>query len=200
MAPIWRIGFTWTGFSGSPGRTVFYGSTGVSTAQVLANDAYTLLNNILNPTGSSVALLPAGVRIAQDPFADEVDPATADQVGRLSITPNPDILGVGTGNWAAPAGASITWSTAAFVNGRRVRGRTYLVPLAGVTAFQTDGTLATTFLSGVVAAITVFINGASEPVVWHRPTAGGGGADGAAFPIITGQMKDKVSILTSRRD
>lgn len=194
---MWRHRFTWTGWAGSPATTTFYGSTGTGTAQALANECFGLLNNIFAPTASATNL-PNGLRIAEDPFVDELDEATGDQVGRLAVTSNPDIQGVGVNNWAAPAGACITWSTNNFIAGRRVRGRTFLVPLAAAV-YQTDGTLNPTFLSGVAAAITTFINGLSEPVVWHRPTTPGG-SDGSKNPIITGLMKDHVAILTSRRD
>lgn len=199
MASIWRYGFTWSGFTGGPGRTVFYGSTGVSTPQVLANDTYSLLHDILNPSGTNANIIPAGVRIAGDTFVDEMEDSTGDQVGRLGITANPDIVGVGSGNWASPAGACITWSTNTFIKGRRLRGRTFLVPLDGVNAFATDGTLNGTLLSGTQAAVTGFLGSLSEPVVWHRPTTKDG-VDGSSSAIIAGQMKDKVSVLTSRRD
>lgn len=199
MATIWRYGFTWSGWAGGPGRTVFYGNTGVSTAQVLANDCQTLVNNVVNPTGTNADQIPNGVRIHGDSFADELDVGTGDQVGRISVTPSPDIVGTGSGNWAAPVGACITWSTNTFIGGRRLRGRTFFVPLAGSTAFQNDGTLATIFLSTVNAAIPIFINGASEPVVWHRPTAPGA-SDGASSPIVAGSISDKAAVLRSRRD
>lgn len=199
MPTIWRYGFTWTGWAGAPGRTVFYGNTGVSTAQVLANDCHTLINNIVNPTGSQPNIIPAGVRIAGDAFADELDSGSGDQVGRLAVTANPPITGTGSGNWAAPAGACITWSTNKFIKGRRLRGRTFFVPLDGVNAFQPDGTLSDSMNTVVAAAIPIFINGQSEPIVWHRPT-GPGLTDGDTAPIVTGSMADKVAVLRSRRD
>lgn len=199
MPTIWRYGFGWTGWAGAPGRSTFYGNTGVSTPQVLANDAYTLLNNIINPLGNNAAALPAGVTITGDAYADELDVATGNQVGRLAVTPSPAIIGVGGQNWAAPAGACITWSTNTFINGRRLRGRLFLVPLDGATCFATDGTLASSFLATLNGAIPVYIGAQSEPVVWHRPTTKGG-SDGQSSPIVTGNAKDKVAVLRSRRD
>lgn len=194
---MWRTGFTWTGFSGAPGRTIIHGSAIVATAQVFANDAFTLLNNIFKPSGTATNL-PNNVRIAQDPFLDEIDESTGNQVGRLAVTPGADIVGLNTSAWSGPSGMSITWSTNTFINGRRLRGRNYFVPLSAA-CYDVDGTLAGSFISSVQASISTFIAGQSEPVVWHRPTSVGG-TDGLSSPIITGQMKDKISVLTSRRD
>jgi hypothetical protein len=194
---MWRTRFTWSGFSGAPGTSTLYGDVSTGTSQVFANDAFTLLNNLFKPTGTGVNL-PSGVRVAQDPFLDEIDESTGHQVGRLAVTPGADIVGINTSNWSAPSGACITWSTNTFILGRRLKGRLFLVPLSAA-CFANDGTLDSAFLSSVVASITTYINGQSVPVVWHRPTLPNS-SDGLMSPVITGQMKDKVSVLRSRRD
>lgn len=105
--------------------------------------------------------------------------------------------------WASPAGVCITWNTAGIrtvtSTPRRVRGRTFLVPLAS-GAFDIDGTVNS-------AAMTVFNNAATGLVgnfanaqfgIFARPTAGA--VVPGAFHTVTGhRITDHAAILRSRR-
>jgi hypothetical protein len=195
MATMRRSHFTWSGWPGAPGHTSLY-FTGAFDSQAVATVANTFMFNA-NTGAGGTNFLPAGVKITQDPYVDELESTTGNQTGRIAVQAGTVITGVGTLSWASPAGSSITWSTDTFLNGRRVRGRTYFVPLDG-TAFQNDGSLATAYLSAINLAIGELINAAPEFIVWHRPTSPNG-TDGLSVPVVAGQVLDKVSILTSRR-
>ena len=105
-------------------------------------------------------------------------------------------VGIDQGPYAAGVGACVTWLTAGIVNGHRVRGRTFIVPLDG-TRYQNDGTLA----PGTVAAITnaaqnVLDNAAGNSVIYSRKVPG---RDGTAHAITGFRINDRVATLASRR-
>jgi hypothetical protein len=103
------------------------------------------------------------------------------------------------GSHSAVAGACINWSTANALNGRRVRGRTFMVPL-GASGLDVNGTIDNTALTAMrAAANTLQTDGALvRLVVWHRPSVLG--IDGGAYDVISSSISDKTAILTSRRD
>jgi len=196
MPEIMRTHFTWSAFPGSPGHTSLYFAGG-SPAQTVATVAAAFMFDATFLSNNGGAL-PNGVRITQDPFVDTIEDTNGDQTGRLSVAPGTVITGSGALNWAGPAGSAVTWSTNNFIKGRRLRGRTYFVPLDG-TAFQTDGTLGATYLTAIQTAIGNLIAATPMFVIWHRPTTPGG-VDGQSSEVIAGQVADKVAVLTSRRD
>ena len=103
----------------------------------------------------------------------------------------------GSTAYAAPAGMCVNWETGTFnANGRRVRGRTYLVPLVSFT--EADGSVSSTPLGAVTAAATAALGGTGSLGVWTRPSPGG--SDGTFSIAISALVKDKVAVLTSRRD
>jgi len=106
---------------------------------------------------------------------------------------------VGTASPAAAAGvgACVSWKTGGIISGRRLRGRTFLVPYSA-SAYEDNGTLSTNAL--------LFTNNfaigmlASGPLaVWHRPTSVGG-SDGNSYGVVQASVRDKVAFLSSRRD
>jgi hypothetical protein len=101
--------------------------------------------------------------------------------------------------WAAAAGAVIGWSTAGVRNGRRVRGRTFLVPLSS-EAFDTDGTIKTVPLGRLqTAATNLLAQGTNvQLAVYARPTAPGA-SDGVSFDAVSARVPDMGAILRSRR-
>jgi hypothetical protein len=91
----------------------------------------------------------------------------------------------------------ITWLTGLVHQGRRVRGRTFLVPTAN-QFFDTNGTLAAAFLTNLRTAAAAYIATAVNPAIWARPDPGT--TNGAAFAVAAASVADKVAVLTSRRD
>jgi len=130
---------------------------------------------------------------------DKLDPATGSLTDSFSVTP---WTKTSTGAGAAaprPVAVAVTWKTADFVAGRRVRGRTFLSPLSNAT-LQTDGTPAAATITAAQAFGAAWINMGATDIqagIWHRPVGGSGGS----FHAITGyQVNDKWAVLRSRRD
>jgi len=115
----------------------------------------------------------------------------------VPVTPPVVINGNATGSYSAPSGAVITWLTGLVHQGRRVRGRTFLVPIAN-QQLDTNGTLGSAFLTNLRTAAAAYIATAVNPCIWARPDPGT--TNGAAFTVAAASVADKVAVLTSRRD
>lgn len=142
-------------------------------------------------------ILPVGVAISVAGSGDTYDDATGTLVGSWTAAGAGSFNGEAAFNPAAGVGACVTWNTGLIVNGRRLRGRTFLVPLA-TSAYDADGTLTASALTALQSFATALLM--TGPMgVWHRPTTPGG-SDGAASGVVSYRLRDKVAILTSRRD
>lgn len=178
--------FTWTGFSGAPGYSVFYATPDMG----ISGDIKTFFTAIDD-------YIPSGVNIQCPTSGDRLDEATGQLLETWSGGVGGTVQGQVAGNYASPAGICVNWLTNGVVNGRRVRGRTFIVPTAA-NIFAADGTLADNHLAVFQAAADALVaSAAGDLLVWHRPV---GGAGGSAHAIVAARVSDKVSVLRSRRD
>lgn len=125
----------------------------------------------------------------------------ADTTGTLSATwtdsgTGGTVSGTATAPAAAGVGACVTWLTGAVVNGRRLRGRTFIVPVSA-GHYESNGTLAAGCLTLLNAWATAMV-GVGGLVIWHRPSPGG--SDGSSAPVTGYSIRDHVAVLRSRRD
>lgn len=95
-----------------------------------------------------------------------------------------------------PAGMCIAMTSAGVNRGRKVRGRTFLVPVSP-NVYQADGTITDQVLNGFRPGIQAIFTDGRKVGVWSRPRLGVGGA---FFLVSATSIKDKAAILTSRRD
>lgn len=180
----------WSGFPGSPGYSNFYvledGNAGNS-AQTLSEaleDFWLTVNGYL-PTDVTVLVLPTWDQINEVTGLIELQGSVT--------TPATGVSGNNAGSYAGNVGALVEWQTAEFVAGKRLKGRTYLVPMMGI--FDTDGTMSTASVSAIADACTALIAADVVSVVWHRPINGAGGSHG----VITGAtVRDRAAVLRSR--
>lgn len=199
MPEILRVKLNWTGFVGAPGYTNFYFSEFVSEGytQAIADGSATKARNFAL---DFAAVCPNTVTIAVDPTVDIVQSDTGDLVGFFSVAPGTAAVGARAGTYSAASGACISWGTNGVRNGRRVRGRTFIVPLAG-SAYQADGSINDSDLAMMRTAANNFRapGGTGDFGIWSRPSAKGA-SDGVWYPAETSKISDKVAILRSRRD
>lgn len=191
---IARYTLVWSGFIGGPGYTNLY-AAGSGSVQSFADGARKFMADSVT-AGVVGASLPANVRITPNDFVEQVDEATGELLGTLPVSPPALIQGFGTGGYSAVAGACVNWKTGGIVSGRRVRGRTFFVPLHN-SCFQNDGTLEAAFLTTIRAAASLYVASTDGPCIWHRPV---GGTGGSAHDITVATVSDKSSFLSSRRD
>ena len=97
---------------------------------------------------------------------------------------------------AAPAGLRIEWRTSAIVNGRRLRGRTFIVPLP-TSVYESNGTILAATLATFATAANAYrdagVFSQSQPSIYSR-------THGVQADITSVIVPDEVSILRSRRD
>jgi len=183
MANIQRIVCTWTGTSGLPGVSVFYGvELGTANADIKA--FFTAIKDVLaNPT--SIAIPGTG---------DLIDDVTGALTGAWS---NPSGAGTatsaGSNIYAAGVGGYVVWNTASIFGRRRLKGRTFLCPL-NVGGYDTSGTLLATPLGTIQTAANALV-ASGQTRVWHRP----GSTAGSAVAPISATVPDQVTSLRSRR-
>ena len=182
--------------SGSAGVMTLYTNTTGPESDVSAllcshrlRDALTAGRSLFSNTTTFVA----------DPFVDTIDPATGEITGS-DATDAWTVTGDQGPGYLPPASQmAITWLTADVVSGRRVRGRTFVGPLA-IQDIDADGTPGTVKLGHLDAMANAWLDAGITPTqaaVWHRPVGGAGGSD---HVITSFSRKDKFAVLRSRRD
>lgn len=199
MADLARVTILWTGFIGAPGFTNLYfrNATPGIIDQAVVDNAVAKVDSFI---GSLINRLPPSVTVATDATVEVIDDTNGELQSFMQATVLAPRNGSGTGNYSAAAGAVMNWYTSTVRNGRRIRGRSFMVPLAG-SALASDGTLDSTQLTGLRAMADGLraASGASRLVVWGRPTSPGA-TDGVSAEVTSSTVPDKTAVLTSRRD
>lgn len=190
MASILRHTAVWTGAPGLPGYSQFYqfiDNEVSDDAQVGHYAVGALFSNL-------ASLIPDSITVTTDPVYQVLDGTTGEALMEGTVgDPNVPTEGGYVSNWSAQVGALIEWVTGFYIDGHKLRGRTYLVPLGNVS--DNDGTLPAGTLA-VLQSAAAYITGASPKfVVWHRPVSGAGGLPKDITSFI---VRDKACILRSR--
>lgn len=201
MAEIMKVTAKWSGNPGGAGYSNFYFRTGTDglgnsgNAQAAANAVRTFFNALgqFVPNNTTIQ-----VQSQVEGLLEDTGTLTAvyDVSAPAAVTGS---VGA-TVTYSAASGAVVSWYTNGIRRGRRVRGRTFLVPVAG-TAFANDGTLSPTFLSTMNFAadnLRQAFAGAALGV-WGRPSTKGA-TDGVWFPVASFRIPDMSAVLRSRRD
>jgi hypothetical protein len=148
--------------------------------------------------------LDAAWTIQIQPTVQGFDAASSQLTLETNMTTTPPVI-TGTAPSAPYAGGSglaIAWKTSSIFNGRRVQGRTFLVPALG--AFQNDGTLTTAVITALQSAGNALIAAASPSFsIWAKtyntavnpPVQTGGDR----FDVTSCSVKDMAAQLRSRR-
>lgn len=198
MTNIDRIRVQLTGFVGGPGVATFYALNGT-----------TAVPQLRTMWSSLAAKMPSVMAIKVISAGDTIDDVTGDLVGAWSIADAAGVQGVDAAAYPAPAGACIAWLTTTILDGKRVKGRTFLVPLGG-GSYQSDGSINPANVTAITNAAAAYVTASvGNAVVWHRPRAARA-ADGSR-PAVTARAGgnavitsafcvDKTMVLTSRRD
>jgi len=183
-----RVRVTWTGFPGAPGVTTFYCS----------NSWATQLADIRTFFEALKPQIPVNVTITYPSSGDDVDPVTGDIIGSWAQTAPAPTVGTSAVVYAAPVGLVAHWNTNGIVAGRRVRGRTFVVPM--VSNSSTDGTPSAAQVLVVVNAAAALAAHSPGLVVWRRPNPLSSVTAGSEHPVVSSTVPDKYVVLRSRRD
>jgi outer membrane receptor for ferric coprogen and ferric-rhodotorulic acid len=200
MGNILKVTAAWSGFTGSPGYSNFYfreanpGASWDQGAFAAADKVHTFFNELKH-------IFPPNVAWKINTDVPVIDENNGEMQEVANAGPRNTLQATGPAqSYSAASGAVVTWRTSGVRRGRRVRGRTFLVP-AGYSTLQTDGTLLPDAIANLQAAANGLIasDGARNLVVWTRPSHKGA-TDGLAHTVLTASVPDKVAILKSRRD
>lgn len=191
---ITRYTALWSGFRGAPGYSNFYFSGPVFSDE----EAAVVAGNIRRFFSGITAFLPSSVRIQVQSPADVLDEATGQITEQVDFEAPTAVEGTGGGDYSAASGAVVNWNTTGYRNGRRIRGRTFLVPLGSI-AYDTQGDLGTNVVNGIRTAANELVSAETGQVmvVWSRPVNGSGGI---AQAVTSATVPDLGAILRSRRD
>lgn len=196
-----KIKVKWSGFSGAPGWSNFFFDTGTSDFHT-PEHAVNAATRVKDFFTVNSAYFPNGVNIAIQSDAEVINEAT----GQLETVYNAGtiapIVGAGTAGdkYSGASGIVVTWRTAGVRNGRRVRGRTFLVPVVS-GAYDSNGTLGSTAISNFQTAGTTLLTPPTGQLplgVWSRPSVKGA-ADGVWHKATACTVPDLAAVLRSRR-
>lgn len=193
---IQRVTTTITGFSGAPGvwRHYFKDVSGLGGSVM----AQLCVDRVRDAVVAGGILFAASVTYGVSGLVDELDEETGQITGQQSVTPRNQV-GAGAGALGPVAvGLVAQYNTDDFVNGRRIRGRSFLNPIRAAytinaTPQAAELALATAFASKMddSGATTVRFGVYSRP----RP-----GRVGAWHNVTNTNVPSKWTILRSRRD
>jgi hypothetical protein len=194
--PLYRATWTWSGFPGGPGYTNFHfidpdaiSPVGLTETAARARAFWTAVK----------ALMPSTVTITEPSTFDEIETSTGTLIGEAAWPGGAPLVGAMVGKYSSAVGACVTWNTDLVIDGGRLRGRTFLVPL-GMNALDTDGTIGNADRTTILNAALAFADASTgiDLAVYHRPSPGLN--DGAASGVRNANVNDKTAVLRSRRD
>lgn len=202
MADIFEVTATWAGFPGAPGYSKFRfqllnDQAGIDASGAAVRTFFDAIKLYISTSHS--------VQVSQ--IVNIYDMATGKLVNEATMSSQPAVVSglSSTAAWSGGVGAYIQWKTPVIFNGHRVRGRTFLVPLRGVS--ETDGTLLAAVLTTIKSAGDALIaNSAADFIIWGKQHVMQGTppkpvqVGGTAAPVTECAVPDKTGILRSRRD
>jgi hypothetical protein len=202
MSGMLKVTTKWTGFSGAPGYTNFYFRDFTANNEPTSAQATAAVARVQTFWSNMAAKFPPPVRLAIQGDVQVIEDTDGKLKDIFTVTPPADIVGgSATAEYSSPTGMVIHWRTGGVRNGRRVRGRTFLVPCAN-NMYQSDGSIATASLASAVStaqALADSTTGSPDLGVWARPTAPGA-TDGAWWLVTGVTVPDLAAVLRSRRN
>jgi len=202
MAEILRMKARWSGYQGGPGYNVMH-FRDFDTTPPTNTHATAAATDIRAFFDAIKLYLPNAVKIDVMPDCEVLEETTGVLTGVLTATPGATVTGTaGAGaQFAAAVGAVVNWRTNGVRNGRRIHGKSFIVPLANL-GFAVDGTLDPGFIttaSTAAAALRDPSTGSPDLGVWARPSAPGA-TDGVWYVTSGYSIPDMGAVLRSRRD
>lgn len=152
MVNVSTVTAIWSGFTGSPGYTLFRFNELDTGAKL--NAAGAAMRNFLSTIATNMASGAGAWSIQVQGLVQHHDIGTGDLQGESTMGTVPNVItGSGTAGaaYAGGSGAVVHWTTGSTHNGRKIRGRTFLVPLL-LSAFSADGTITTGLITSLTTA------------------------------------------------
>lgn len=194
---IMRVRATLTGTQGLPGLSTLY-AFGTSATPSSA-DCSDMVARVRAFWEAIKALMPAGVFVLVSGDVDVLDETNGALVTGFAVASPATV--VATGSEALPLATSmlLTHQTGTIIDGRRLKGRTFISPVSDST--NIDGLTTSASRATIAAAANAMITGSTSsfPVVWHRPKLPGP-FGGTIAPTTSFSVGSNYATLRSRRD
>ena len=185
----------------------FPGGPGVATMYFL--DASTAVESVSKLWEAFAFAMPSDVTITPERTGDSIEDTTGALVGSWVGGVVTAHVGAIAGNYAAPVGCHVRWDTSTILDKKRLRGRTFVVPLAG-GQFTASGAVVQAAADTFQAQATQFIlEQSASAVIWHRPFKGSAAVGtrparpahlGGHGLITSSRVPTLATVLRSRRD
>lgn len=166
MVNVSTVTALWTGFTGAPGYSKFHfaelsGASACNAAGAAVRAFFF----------ADVGHLMTNWQIQIQGIVQSFDVGTGDLVGEQVMTTVPAaVVGTvpNTNIYAGGSGYVVNWTTGGVHAGRKIRGRTFFVPIMS-TAFSNDGTIISSLITAMQSAGQALIaDAATELVVWSK--------------------------------
>lgn len=182
MGEINQYRVAWVGPAGANGVSTFYSQGSVAAFLPRLKTFYEAIKGAI-PTSWTIKF-PAVGNIVED--------SNGLIVANWAVTAPADTIGGGSGTWSAPVGSVINWKTSAFVNGRNLRGKTFVVPCVAA-CYDSSGRL-TTLQQGIQQTAAINLAGGTDPLVIYSPSFH------TSRVVSTATVPTLPAVLRSRRD
>lgn len=184
MANAARIRVEWAGVVG-PGVSTFYSEEADAAA------AYAAVRTFFDAIKT---LLVPSVTLTFPNTGDLIDVGTGQISGSWSATSAGSVTGTATTVMrAAGVGAFVRWETGGIINGRRVRGRTFITEVS-TGFYESNGTLTSGSITTLQSAAQTLAS-SGLIAIYSRLPGGGGALSG----VSSASVPDRVTSLRSRR-
>jgi hypothetical protein len=196
---------SWIGTSGGAGLTqLVINHSETDQVAITASEAQGAVNAVRAYWDAIKALMPDELIFTVSPVVDQYDWGTGALIATVSAATAPATVGgTASGTYSMAAGAKMVLQTTKILDGRRVRGGIFLVPMAAA-AMSATGNVSSATRSTVDTAgntMRTALTTAGVPLmVWSRPTSPGPSTDGELSTVTSVETSEKSAILRGRRD
>jgi hypothetical protein len=186
MTNLVEIKAVWGNWPGAPGYSTFYFDTAQTTAPASVRAFFDAIK----------ALLPTGLTVQVAGSGDIIDDITGRINNSWTAAAPAVVTGTAVASYSGGSGGLVHWITSTVINGRRLRARTFLVPLTA-GAYDNNGSLSSSTITTLQTAANGLLTAESGLMrAWHRPTNFSGGSSGA---VSSASVPDLAVSLRSRR-
>lgn len=189
---VYQYRAEWLGITGSPGVSVFNARL---SGAALDTGPQQFADNVRVFFDGLKGYLGAGTSISFSAEVVEMDTVTGVLTAVHPVSAPATVTSIDGGKFAAPAGVRVDWLTESITAGRRLRGRTFIVPVTS-TIYEANGTIDATARDNILAAASGLISGMENIgslSVWSR-------THGVLADVQAASVPDEVAVLRSRRD
>lgn len=190
---MFRYRVDWSVPGGGGGASLFYFDSVAGSTQTDQNNAVAAVRTLFDSLHTRA---PSGVSWGFPGELAECNDSTGTVIAYTSVSAPAGVTATGSGSYAAGVGMRIDWLTNGIHNGRRVKGRTFFVPLTA-SNYDTAGTLDGAALTSMQTAVNTYLSTTQalpcKPLIFSRRAPG-------VFAIQSGVIVDKDAILRTRRD